>query len=261
MKVCNDRISNDGFNVGYFKDLINLEPSHFWFRSRNRLIIWALKKFFPSMKSFLETGCGTGYVLSAVEKEFPEVSISGSDIYVEGLKFAEKRLKRTKLFQMDACRIPFREEFDVIGAFDVLEHIENDELALREFFNAIKPNGGAIFTVPQHQWLWSLNDKAACHKRRYSRRQLQGKLEKCGFKVIWISSFITVLLPLMVLSRMRYKIKLIKHSDSNKLQELKIHPIINFILEKICNIESYFIQKVISLPFGGSLICVAVKNT
>ena len=130
---------SDGFEATYFDELVPLEAWNFWFRARNRLIVWALKNYFPGIDSFLEIGCGTGYVLSGIEQAFPGLRISGSEIFSNGLNYTKQRVGSCSLYQMDARAIPFEEEFDVIGAFDVLEHIDEDELVLSEMNRVLKP--------------------------------------------------------------------------------------------------------------------------
>jgi len=79
--------------------------------------------------------------------------------------------------------------------------LRDDELVLSEMFRATKPGGGIIVTVPQHQFLWSVVDEHAFHKRRYSRVDLVSKVERAGFRVARVTSFVSLLLPLMLLSR------------------------------------------------------------
>ena len=162
-----------GYPPEYFAQMVEIEENSFWFRNRNRLILWALHKYFPEMCSFLEIGCGTGFVLSGIADAFPDVRLSGSEIFVEGLEFAAKRLKGVELMQMDARRIPYADEFDAIGAFDVLEHIKEDLTVLQEIYRALKPGGGLVLTVPQHPFLWSSVDESALHVRRYLATDLQ----------------------------------------------------------------------------------------
>ncbi|MEI7996904.1 MAG: class I SAM-dependent methyltransferase, partial [Methylococcaceae bacterium] len=128
-----------GFKSGFFRDLAALEDKNFWFRSRNNLIVWALGKYNPSFRSFLEIGCGTGYVLSGISKAFPDRKFFGSEIFTTGLSFAAERLTSAHLMQMDAREIPFVEELYVIGAFDVLEHIKEDDEVLVQVHQALKP--------------------------------------------------------------------------------------------------------------------------
>jgi SAM-dependent methyltransferase len=160
---------NAGFDGKYFEDLARIEEGSFWFRSRNRLILWALGNFFPHARAFLEIGCGTGYVITGVRNGFSEMQISGSEIFLAGLTHVQSRLPDAPLYQMDARSLPFYEEFDVIGAFDVIEHIDEDRDVLKEMYDAVRPGGGILLTVPQHAWLWSEVDNISFHKRRYKR--------------------------------------------------------------------------------------------
>ena len=170
-----------GFKSSHFETLANIEAKNFWFRVRNRIIIWSLGRYCPNFKSFLEIGCGTGFVLSGIAKAYPDARLHGSELFIKGLSFAARRLPLAKLMQMDARQIPFVDEFDSIGAFDVLEHIEEDTDVLRQIHKALKPKGLVLITVPQHQWLWSPVDDNACHVRRYSAKDLHAKLKATGF--------------------------------------------------------------------------------
>jgi len=146
---------NDGFDIKSFEKLFNVEEKSFWFNSRNKIIEWALTKYFGVFDNFLEVGCGTGFVISHLANQFPNTKFTGSEIYLEGIKFAKERNDLIEFIQLDATHIPFKNKYSIIGAFDVIEHIENDELVLKNMYNAIKPNGGIILTVPQHKWMWS----------------------------------------------------------------------------------------------------------
>ena len=81
---------------------------------------------------------------------------------------------------MDARNIPFESEFDVIGAFDVLEHINEDTEVLAQIYTALKAEGLMLISVPQHPWLWSSLDEYACHVRRYTALDIQQKIEAAG---------------------------------------------------------------------------------
>ncbi|MCL5036303.1 MAG: class I SAM-dependent methyltransferase [Chloroflexi bacterium] len=245
-----------GFDTGDFEILYKFEAGNFWFRNRNKIIILALKKYFPETKSFLEIGCGTGFVLSGIEKSFPSLALSGSDIFREGLSYASRRVEKACLLQMDARDIPFKEEFDVIGAFDVLEHIDEDELALSQIYKAVKQGGGIIITVPQHKFLWSYADEYACHVRRYESSELKRKVEDAGFEVIHSSSFVSLLLPLMFISRKMKK----NPGKHDPLSELKTGGFTGFVLERILDLERALIRSGIKFPYGGSLLIIGRKK-
>jgi len=244
-------------NAGDFQQLQALEAGHFWFKSRNRILQWAFRHYFPNATSFLEVGCGTGFVLSGLRQKFPALRLAGSEIYTNGLRFAEKRLPGVALFQMDARKVPFDLEFDVIGAFDVLEHIEEDELVLAGLFRACHPGGGLMLTVPQHPFLWSSVDEYACHKRRYTRAELVRKVQRAGFKVVRSTSFVSLLLPLMLISRWRRDRPGVQFDP---LAEYKIGPLTNRILEAIVRLELVLIALGISFPAGGSLLLLARRG-
>ena len=245
-------MKNDGFDKTLFETLFQIEPSHFWFRSRNNLLIQSFKEYFPAAKNYCEIGCGTGNVLQAISTKNPGLDVTGSEIYLSALDYAKNRVPHANLIQADVCRFPYESEFDVIGTFDVLEHIDNDTLALRNINKALKNDGGLILTVPQHKWLWSNYDEMACHKRRYSRKELRIKLEIAGFRIIRMTSFLTFLLPFMMVSRSK------KTNDPSSL--LTIKRSINSIFYKISLAEQALINHNINFPIGGSLLCVARKQ-
>lgn len=246
---------NDGFPEESFECLAGVEASNFWFRARNAIVLWALRKYFFDFKSLMEVGCGTGFVLSGIAHAFPHVRTAGTEIYTAGLKFAAKRLPGVELLQMDARKLPYDSEFDVIGAFDVIEHILEDEVVLRNFHRAIKPGGGCLITVPQHQWLWSHVDEAACHKRRYSATELHSKVEAAGFRVVRSTSFVTLLLPVMLASRLGTR-----RSGETANKELRLNPMLDRVFAALMKLEHLMIKIGMSLPIGGSRLVVLQRK-
>jgi SAM-dependent methyltransferase len=245
-----------GFAEDYFPRLARMEAGHFWLEARNELLIWAVREYFPEMRSMLEIGCGTGFVLRALGQSFPGARLAGSEIFSAGLRFASGRVPNGELFQMDARRIPFRDEFDVLGAFDVLEHIEEDEAVLGQMYGAVRPGGGILLTVPQHPGLWSASDDYAFHKRRYTRSELVGKVRAAGFVQIRTTSFVTLLLPMMWASRLRSR----RYTgDFDPAAEFSLNPILNRWMLAVMRVERQLIRAV-SLPAGGSLLLVANRR-
>lgn len=246
-----------GFESRFFHQLAPLEASNFWFRARNELILWAIKSYCPHFKSLLEIGCGTGFVLSAIAETYPQATLYGSEIFVEGLSFAAARVPSAKMMQMDARIIPFHDEFDVIGAFDVLEHIEEDTIVLSQIYSALKPQGYLLLTVPQHPWLWSVVDEYSHHVRRYTAKEIQKKVEGAGFRLQRSTSFVATLLPLMAASRLRSKKVSLENLDP--MAEYRLSPSVNSILLSILRVEQKLIQRGINIPIGGSRLLVAQK--
>jgi SAM-dependent methyltransferase len=249
---------NDGFKSEYFDNLYELESGNFWFRSRSRLIHFMIGKYFSQSTNFLEIGCGTGYVLSQIESNFPNLKLTGGEAMSAGLRFAHRRMKNAELVQVDARELPYEREFDLIGAFDVIEHIDEDELVLSQLNKATVSGGGLILTVPQHDWLWSYADEYTQHKRRYSAKELREKVTNAGYEILHMTSFVSLLLPAMYLSRATNK-KSSKNADQTG--ELRLNGAVNYAFERVMDIERYLIQVGVPFGAGGSLILAARKLT
>jgi SAM-dependent methyltransferase len=247
-------VGRDGFDPEAFGDLAEIEHRSFWFRARSRLIVWAMERYFPTAQSLLEIGCGTGFVLESVRESFPKLWLVGGDLHAEGLKHARGRMPELELLQLDARRIPYEGEFDVIAAFDVLEHILEDRQVLGEMRTALKPGGGILLTVPQHPWLWSKVDDHGEHKRRYRKHELESKVSAAGFRVLRITSFMSLLLPAMAAVRMKARLQ---RGLSDPNSGLVTPRWLTAILERVTDLERSLIIRGTDFPAGGSLLVVA----
>jgi len=239
-----------------FALLAKYEERHFWFRARNEVIVWALRRYFPHLRTFLEIGCGTGVVLAAIRDAFPGAELTGSELSAAGLGFAARRVGGARLTKMDGRRIPYENAFDVVGAFDVLEHIEDDVAVLQQMRRAVVPGGGLIVSVPQHPWLWSGVDEYGGHFRRYARRELLAKICGAGFVVEHATSFMTLVLPAMMAARFTAR----SAASLDPAAELKVGSATNAALGLLCACEARAIVRGWSLPVGGSLLAVARRT-
>jgi SAM-dependent methyltransferase len=248
----------DGSDAEYrYETLATVEPLHFWFRSRRRLILWALGRYCPAPKLFLEIGCGTGYVLQGIGEAFPGAALAGSDVLAAGLAHARRRVPSASFFQMDARRIPFRDHFDVIGAFDVIEHVEDDEAALRAMRRALRGGGTLLLTVPQHPLLWSAVDDFSRHRRRYTHRGLVTKVRNAGMEVIRATPFFSLTLPILLAGRLARRLA---RTTFDPEAELRIHPLLNGTLQLLADLEWMLIRRGVSLPVGSSLLVVGRRS-
>ncbi|MGH9522850.1 MAG: hypothetical protein ACRD3E_09995, partial [Terriglobales bacterium] len=119
------------------------------------------------------------------------------------------------------------------------------------------PGGGAIFTVPQHPGLWSAQDESACHVRRYRRHELTEKLRSNGFSIVFSSSFVSLLLPLLALSRWR---KRKPAAGAGLDSEFTPGAVVNGALYHVLRLESRLIRGGIRFPIGGTRLVAAVKT-
>jgi SAM-dependent methyltransferase len=248
------------YRDGYFADLAAAEAQSFWYQARNGLIAWAIKRYFPDLTTFMELGCGTGYALSGVRDAFPNAQLTGTEIIAAGIEHAQRRVPSAQMLQMDARHIPFHDHFDVIGAFDVIEHIEEDTEVLAAIHRALRPGGGVVLAVPQHPALWSPHDEYTRHVRRYTASELRHKVVAAGFEVIRTTSFVSLLLPMMFVARLRMRM-----SDPLARQDpvnaARVSRPVNGALAPIMALESMLIRAGVSFPIGGSRLMVARKAT
>jgi SAM-dependent methyltransferase len=243
-----------GFDPKAFDELAELEADHFWFIARNQLIVGLANRFFPQARKFLEIGCGTGFALRAIAASRHWERLVGAELHPAGLVHARKRLSsEVEFVQVDARNIPAAAVFDLTGAFDVVEHIGDDEAVLRGLRAATQSGGGTIITVPQHPWLWSRADEVAHHQRRYRRGELEAKLHRNGFEILFSSSFTALLLPLMAASRLASK----KNSSDHDAYEFRVNPVVNRVLREVLRIEVKMALAGISWPAGGSRVVAA----
>jgi SAM-dependent methyltransferase len=259
------------YDPTYFEPLFKIEDQHFWFRTRNRIIQTLLQKEFanlPADYKVLEIGCGTGNVLRMLERVCRPGSVVGMDLFDEGLSFARQRVN-CPLVQGDLHQPPFGINFDIIGMFDVLEHMENDHEVLEALRNLLSENGRLMLTVPAFPSLWSYFDVASCHFRRYRMEDLQTKLQQHGYVVEYQSYYMSTIFPLVWSGRrISSMLKAKKFQASTEppadvhdlaLNELRVIPGVNGVMQAALAWETLPVKRGWKLPFGTSLVAIARK--
>jgi len=234
----------------YFNEILKIkeaEDVHFWFKNRNNIILSLFERFVTSEDHCIEIGAGTGCMAQLLIKKGYNLSVG--ELHPVGIKLAkEKSINR--LYQFNINENPFRLEFDVVGMFDVLEHIEDDISALRNVHQMLKEKGRLILSVPAHQWLWCKDDEVSRHFRRYELKTLKDLLKSQGFNILYAKNMFVMIIPLLFL---RSKLKLYSN-------EIKINSLLNIFLDHLCSIENKIINKLkISPSIGGTIFCVAQK--
>ena len=249
-------------DAGFALTDANAERS-FWVRSRNRLFKWLVNQNLAGgpKTRLLEIGCGTGdFVQHLVNDD--RLEITGSEIYLRGLVYAKRNLPQVDFVQFDVTQGTVGEHFDIITAFDVLEHIEDDQAAMANIHNMLTSSGVAIISVPQHMFLWGRLDEIVKHKRRYSRAEMVKKLGDNGFEVTRATSFVFTLFPLMLIARLLdRKAKAEPEPDDAALESrVTFSPFVNRLFDLVMRLDETLIRLGLSLPLGGTLVVVAKKR-
>lgn len=247
---------HNGFKPTIFNDVLEIESNHFWIKVRKHFAGKMFKRYVRPGEKILEVGSGTGNIAGGLlKKGYKDISVA--DVHLNGLE-TTKRYDFKKRFQFDLAFPPFRNHFDVVALFDVLEHVDDDNMVTQNIHKMLKTGGKAIVTVPAHMWLWSKNDRICSHRRRYEVKQIRYLFEKNGFKIVKAHCFFVSILPLLYFRHIFYK-DTGRVEDADYKKRFKVNPVLNYLLEKILKFES----RILPLNFfnkGGSIILVGVKE-
>jgi SAM-dependent methyltransferase len=261
-------LAHKGYDPAWFEILAGVEERHFWFRARNAVITTlvgtAVRQMNPQPR-ILEVGCGNGNVLKALRQCCPDAVLVGLDLYEQGLERARQRCQ-CELVAGDVLQPPFpNESFEVVGMFDVLEHLPDDRAVLVKAHSLLAPGGALVLTVPALPSLWSSFDEVAGHYRRYKPKDLATKLRGAGFEIATLSFFMTTIYPLVYASR-RWAAPREGHQNSEAVspfehaaRELQVRPLLNGLLARLLAWERWWISRGGNLPIGTSLVAVARK--
>jgi SAM-dependent methyltransferase len=241
-------------DIQELQEMHDQETSYWWHLGRRVVLDKLLHRFLLLRhgQKVLDVGCGTGVNFAWLHAWG---QVHGLDNSTEALAFCKKQGAYDELIQGDASNFDTSHAYDLLTAFDVLEHLENDDKALTTWFKPLKSGGLIYITVPAYQWLYSAHDKALHHFRRYSTKELRDKLQKAGFKVRFISPFFTFTFPIVAVVRLLNKNKPAQTSYK------KTSSWVANILVSFSRLEAWFLARGVRLPFGSSIVVVAEKNT
>ncbi len=253
-----------GYDPKFYEEIFAAEDRHFWFRGRNRIIEAALSGIIATLPEdghVLEVGCGSGNTLRVLQRVCAPRLVIGMDLFAEGLGYARAR-GADFLVQGDVSRPPFRVPFDLIGMFDVLEHIPEDIAALRNLGVLLRSGAHLLLTVPARASLWSYFDEASHHCRRYEVSELREKLNATGYDIEYITEFMTCSYPMVWLQRRllgRRKASQAGAMETAK-RDLRINPVLNGVLGILQSVETMLVARQRRLPFGTSILVMARKR-
>jgi SAM-dependent methyltransferase len=232
-----------------------VEGAHWGFVGRRQIIEGFLTRIcssIPGQPRILDVGCGTGANLEMLSR-FGDAE--GIDVSQEALTFCRER-GLSNVRWGEAERIPFEDKtFDLVTAFDVVEHLDDDVGGLKEIYRVLRPGGRALLFVPAFMFLWGVQDDVSHHRRRYTRSNLKRAVEAAGFKVERSTyANITFFAPIL-LGRLLMRITGLRPQSENNINIGAL----NGILGRIFAGERPILNRM-NLPFGVSAICVVRRD-
>jgi SAM-dependent methyltransferase len=229
--------------------LDHLEQEHWWYQARRTIVATVIDSVTAKKNSSIASiGCGNGTELAFLETKG---CVTGLDIDTQVVTHC--RAKGFTVVQADLLNHALTEQFDIVVAMDIVEHIKDDQKAIRALYDLVKPGGSLIVTVPAFPFLWTELDELTDfpHHRLYTRVTLKKLLKKPGMTVTLCSYYNFFLFPLVLLTKM------LKISAEKQLQ--LPHRFFNGVLYHIFAVERFFLRW-FSFPWGGSLIAVIKKG-
>jgi SAM-dependent methyltransferase len=234
-----------------------LEDSHWWFEGRRRVLREVLRRHLlpRAHRRILDVGCGTGGMFPLLS-EFGEVD--GAESSPDALERARRRFPGRRI---EPCRLPDelpRGAWDVVTAFDVIEHLDAPVESLKAMRARLPFDGQVVVTVPAFQFLWSRHDEANHHRRRYSRLELVSHLSAAGLRVTYVSYFNTLLFPAVAGARLLERL-VPSRFGGGEADLVPTREPVNALLARVFGSEALAVGRA-SLPWGVSLVAVAQRS-
>ena len=230
--------------------MAELDTQHWWYRARRMVLADLIARQIkpPRDARILEIGCGTGHNL-AMLGGFG--TVDAIEIDPAAREIAANRLGR----DVDDAPLPTLQGvndggYDLVAVLDVIEHIEEDEAALRMIARKLRPGGRILITVPAHPWMWSAHDVVNHHHRRYTKKTLRRAIAAAGLRTDLLSYFNSLLFPLAAAARLAGRLTGKEDSDD------KLPPApVNKLFEALFALERHAIGRV-PFPPGVSLVAI-----
>jgi SAM-dependent methyltransferase len=222
------------------------QPDYWWYRARSVLLETVLRPYLGTPSRVLDVGSADGPSVGWMRGDHRRTTM---DIVPRGLVPGEGVCG-------SATDLPFASAaFEVVSAFDVVEHCADDRLALSELGRVLAPGGRLLLSVPAYQWAWSDHDVQAGHHRRYTRPQVVRLVESTGLTVTRSTYAFASVFPLFLAERARRRLR---RSSPTATRLTPVAPWLDRLLRALCSAEGRLLDRR-DLPFGSSVFVAAVK--
>jgi SAM-dependent methyltransferase len=249
----------------YFDVMAKVARDHWWYRARRDWLAQELGAVIPRGEWCLDIGCGTGEAMDTLGTLLtPEGrgsgdlvgAVAGTDLSSHVLGHVRRRDPATRIMRSLATQLPFADACaGSVVSMCVIEHLDDDLGALREYHRVLRPGGAIFVSVPSYQWLWGLHDDLAAHRRRYSARQLVATVEEAGFVVDRHTYLFSFLVPPAVVMRRTPVRRLLTVTEDEMSM---MHPAVDAGFALLARAERA-VGRRWRVPFGLSILAVGHK--
>jgi SAM-dependent methyltransferase len=233
------------------------QPDYWWYRARSNLLRTVLESFVHEPRLLLDVGSADGPSVEWLRGRGKQVAL---DVDPSGLSAGGVCGSALKLPFADAT-------FDVVAAFDVVEHCEPEAEVLEELRRVLVPSGRLFISVPAYQWAWTRFDELSGHYRRYTRKRIVRAVEAAGLTVERSTYAFMSPFPLFALDRLASRLRHAgRAGDTGPQGEPatptlpQVSPAAERVLMGLSRIDQELLRRA-NLPFGSSVIVVATKPT
>ncbi len=240
-----------------YDEFYRLEMSHWWFVGRNAILMRLLHRHSSGESpAILDVGCGTGAIVQQLARLGPVI---GLDPCAEALAYCRTRVApRSGLVAGTMSRLPFSDaSFEIVTAFDVLEHDPDPQACVREIRRVLKPGGLFFSSVPAYRFMWGDHDVVNHHLRRYARSELRDLVTDAGFEIVRLTHLNSLLFPIAVVFRQLKNLvgRLLRLAPRSDFVG-DGSPLVNSLLRRVFEAEGPLLER-IDLPFGLTIACIA----
>ncbi len=240
-----------------YRRLDAVDESLWWLVGLRQLVLALIARHVPGQNfTLLDAGCGTGGMLKRIGAEFPGAALHGLDYAADACAFARQKTGAAiRCGSVSALPYP-DSSFNVLVSLDVLGSDNLDPAqVIGEFRRVLRPGGVLLLNLAAYQWLLSYHDRAVNQTRRFTAVGVRNLLQAGGLPVLQISYWNTLLFPLMVLRRKVWP----EGTGESDVQALPT--LANTLFGVPLRLERALISSGVTLPFGGSVISVARKES
>jgi SAM-dependent methyltransferase len=240
----------------FYEEYAQIEAVHWWFEGRRAIFAALLERLHVTKDSLLvDLGCGTGANLRFLAQYGRVV---GLDWGAAAARYARNRT-HVPVLRGDVRALPFRSRsVDLVTAFDLIEHIDDDAGCVAEIARVLRPGGYALVTVPAFPWMWGRQDVINHHKRRYRAREFAALFTQAGLQIRRFTYLNTILFPVVAAVRLVRRVIPEKNGELVSDFSMTKPGRVNDFLAKLFSLEAPLIARV-NLPVGVSLLCLAQR--